>query len=131
MPDFKLAWRLAPWALIGLLVIALLVVNTSRLSEANGRETAERERAEALALNKAQDTQIKRMEATAKANDALLQALSISVTAIAEDSDLTVEQTRQLRETNANVRTYLDTRLPPELAGVLNRRAAGTAPAGR
>lgn len=123
MPDFKLAWRLAPWALIALLVIALLVVNTARLKASTDLAATARERDAAVQTTKAQRTTIQRMTQTAQANDALLQALSLSVTAIAEDSDLSAEETRRLRETNANVRTYLDSRLPPELAGVLNRRA--------
>lgn len=125
----KISWlSLAPWALIALLVMGVLWVNTQRMGAVADKVAAEHERDgyhqrldTAVEVNGQQRLTIERLTETRKANDAILLNLTESLATIASNSELTRSDIQQLERTNAQVRDYLGTRVPPELAGVLNR----------
>lgn len=130
--DLKTLLRLLPFGAIAILVGLVLyfnqMVQTARANEALAEqelETAQERLANVVRINGEQRKTIQDMAATRAANDELMLSLSTSLSKIAANSDLTRSDIRQLERTNAEVRAYLATTLPPELAGVLNRRAAG------
>lgn len=130
--DLKTLLRLLLFGAIAILVGLVLyfnqMVQTARANEALAEqelETAQERLANVVRINGEQRKTIQDMAATRAANDELMLSLSTSLSKIAANSDLTRSDIRQLERTNAEVRAYLATTLPPELAGVLNRRAAG------
>lgn len=127
--------RLLPFGVIAILVCICLYLNQRaataqaerKVAEANVEQLEERLQ-RVVDVNQEQAKTIETMAATRAANDELMLSLTTSIEKIAANSDLTRSDIRQLERTNAEVRAYLATTLPPELAGVLNRRAQ---PAGR
>lgn len=134
MPSISSMIKLAPWVIIAALVVTVLWVNTERM-QVEADRVAATTRAEgyktrletAVQVNAQQLQTIDRLTQTRAANDALLLSLSGSLEKIANDNEVTRTDIRNLERTNAQVRDYLDNRLPPELGSVLNRRAAGGA----
>lgn len=84
---------------------------------------------EAKLVNVRQDRTIDALTKLRDSNDALLTALNLSLQEISGKSDLTRADIRQLEKSNAAVRSYLDTPVPPDLGRVLNSDPA--APGGR
>lgn len=125
--------RLLPFGAIAALVIICLFLNQrtatfeaeKRVAVAKSEQLQER-LDRVVEVNKDQAKTIETMAATRAANDELMLSLTASIEKIAANSDLTRSDIRQLERTNAEVRAYLATTLPPELAGVLNRRAEGS-----
>lgn len=127
--------RLLPFGVIAALVCICLYLNQRAATAQAERQVAvvkseqlEERLQRVVDVNREQARTIETMAATRAANDELMLSLTSSIEKIAANSDLTRSDIRQLERTNAEVRAYLATALPPELAGVLNRRAQ---PAGR
>lgn len=85
--------------------------------------------ATAQAANEAQKAAIESLTAFRRMDDNLLVELQGKLSELATQTQQATVAVRDLERTNANVKSYLATRIPAELRGVLNR-ASGGKPAG-
>lgn len=90
------------------------------------KQIAEQSLKDAVAVNERQDKTIEALTKLRDSNDALLTALNLSLQEISGKTDLTRSDIRQLEKSNAAVRNYLDTPVPPDLGRVLNGEPAAS-----
>lgn len=121
--NLKLAGLLGGVVLVLALVAGLLFFRGEAIKAKAETAEVQGQLTTALAVNDANAKALERLDKQARANEALLTAMQAEVKEINSRAASTNEALTKLRRENAEIKAYLDGRVPADVRGLLNAPA--------